>query len=175
MGRTRSEYESSGRRNLQHRMAPCREKANPECWPFRYTVESCAERPSPHQRDCMRTRPIMAITKKPAQTYNVDQRVSIGMDALDETQKRAVGEVIVDRDHFLAHASDPQKVETISKRGSVYSLSVPAGLKIIYKMSGEGIEVLDLMGKEILGKYGAKKQVAPNMPLKTPRKLKGPV
>ena len=117
----------------------------------------------------------MAITKKPAQTYNVDQRVSIGMDALDNIQKRAVGEVIVDRDHFLAHASDPQKVETISKRGSVYSLSVPIGLKIIYKMSGEGIEVLDLMGKEILSKYGAKKQVAPNMPLKTPMKLKGPV
>ena len=98
----------------------------------------------------------MAMTKKPAQRYYVDRRVAIGLDALDDTQKMAVGEVIIDRDHFLAHAADRHKVETISKRGSMYALSVPAGLKIIYKVRGENIEVLDLMGEGFLRRYARK-------------------
>jgi len=114
----------------------------------------------------------MAITKKPAQGYHVDRRVSIGLDALDDTQKRAVGEVIMDRDHFLAHAADRRKVETISERGSVYALRVPSGLNIIYKVSGDDIEVLDLMGEETLRKYGARKKASRNETAKRAGKLK---
>jgi hypothetical protein len=117
----------------------------------------------------------MAMTKKSAGGYHVDRRVSIGLDALDDAQKRAVGEVIIDRDHFLAHTVDRRNVETISKRESVYALSVPTGLNIIYKMSGEGIEVLDLMGNATLRKYGAKKKEASNKQPKSARKLKGSV
>ncbi len=47
----------------------------------------------------------MATTKKPAGRYDVDVRVTIGLDALDEIQKREVGEVIADRADFLAHAA----------------------------------------------------------------------
>jgi hypothetical protein len=105
----------------------------------------------------MKARPVVAITKKPARGYHVDGRVSIALDALNDTQKRAVGEVVVDLDHFLAHTADSGKVETISKTRSVYALSVPVGLNIIYKKTGESIEVLDLMGEETLRRYGAKK------------------
>jgi len=123
----------------------------------------------------MKMRPVMAITKKPARRYHVDGRVAIGLDALDEFQKKAVGEVIVDREHFLAHAADHRKVETISEKGSVYALSVPTGLNIIYKVSGGDIEVLDLMGKETLRKYGAKKKGASHKAPRPARKLKGSV
>ena len=88
----------------------------------------------------------MAITRKPAQRYHVDGRVAIGLDALNDAQKKAVGDVIIDRDHFLAHVADRRKVETISKKMSLYALSVPSGLNLIYKDSGGDIEVLDLMG-----------------------------
>jgi hypothetical protein len=123
----------------------------------------------------MKTGPVMARTKKPAGRYDVDGRVTIGLDALDEIQKRAVGEVIADRAHFLAHAADQRNVEPISKKGSVYALSLPTGLNIIYKVSGGDIEVLDLMGKETLRKYGAKKKVTRNKTLKPRGKPKGSV
>ena len=93
---------------------------------------------------------------------------------MDDTQKMAVGEVIIDRDHFLAHIADRHKVETISKRDSMYALSVPAGLKIIFKVSGEDIEVLDLMGEEFLRRYGAKNTPRNKTPRRA-RKLKGSV
>jgi hypothetical protein len=100
----------------------------------------------------------MAKTKKPAQRYYVDARMAIGLDALNDSQKTEVGGVIMDRDHFLAHVADRRKVETISKRMSLYALSVPSGLNVIYKNSGGDVEVLDLMGNGTLHKYGAKKK-----------------
>ena len=112
----------------------------------------------PRQHNFMRPEDAMAITKKPASWYHVDGRVSIALDALDEKQKKAVGKVIRDRDHFLAYAADCRKVETISKKRSVYALSVPTDLSIIYQVSGDAIEVLDLMGEAILRRYGAKKR-----------------
>jgi hypothetical protein len=99
---------------------------------------------------------VMANSKKPASTYHVDGRVSIALDALDEKQKKAVGRVIRDRDHFLAYAAGCGKVERISKKRSVYALSVPTDLSIIYQKLGDDIEVLDLMGQAILRRYRAK-------------------
>jgi hypothetical protein len=110
------------------------------------------------QHNFMRPEAALAITKTPANRYHVDVRVSIALDALDEKQKKAVGKVIRDRDHFLAYAADRRKVETISKKRSVYALSVPTDLNIIYQVSGDDIEVLDLMGEAILRRYGAKKK-----------------
>ena len=98
----------------------------------------------------------MPITKKPTSNYHVDGRVSIALDALDEKNKKAISKVIRDRDHFLAYA-DCGTVETISKKRSVYAVSVPTDLSIIYRVSGDHIEVLDLMGKAVLRRYGAKK------------------
>ena len=77
--------------------------------------------------------------------------------------------------HFLAHAADQRKVEAISTKGSVYALSLPTGLNIIYKVTGGDIEVLDLMGKETLRKYGAKKTATRNKTLKPRGKPKGSV
>ncbi len=99
----------------------------------------------------------MASSTKPASGYHVDERVSIALDALDEKQRKAVGKVIRDRDHFLAYAADRDKLQ-ISKKRSVYALGVATDLRIIYQISGEDIEVLDLMGEGILRRYGAKKK-----------------
>ena len=90
----------------------------------------------------------MAMAKKPPYEFRVDDRVHIGLDALDDSQKKAVHKAIMDRDHFLAHAADRRNVETISKKESIYAVSVPVGLRIIYKVSGEDIEILDLVGEE---------------------------
>jgi hypothetical protein len=117
----------------------------------------------------------MTITRKPAQRYYVDGRVAIGLDALNDAQKKAVGDVIIDRDHFLSHAADRRKVETISKKMSLYALSIPSGLNLIYKDSGGDIEVLDLMGNETLRKYGAKNKAGRKKTLKSAGKLKGAV
>jgi hypothetical protein len=99
----------------------------------------------------------MATTKKLARGYRIDERVSIALDALREKQKKAVANVIRDRDHFLAYAADREKFE-ISKKRSVYALSVPSDLRIIYQISGDDIVVLDLMGEAVLRRYGAKKK-----------------
>ncbi len=117
----------------------------------------------------------MAKTKKPAQRYRVDGRVAIGLDALNDSQKKEVGDVIIDRDHFLAHVADRHRVETISKKMSLYALSVPSGLNLIYKDSGGDIEVLDLMGNGTLLKYGAKKKAGRKSVPKSAAKVKGSV
>jgi hypothetical protein len=52
----------------------------------------------------------MAIVKKPMQGFKIDGRVSIALDALTEKQKKAVGGVLTDRDHFLASTADRRKV-----------------------------------------------------------------
>jgi hypothetical protein len=114
----------------------------------------------------------MAISKKTASGYHVDVRVYIALDALNDKQKKAVDEVIRDRDHFLAYAANHHNIETISKKESVYSLSVPTDLNIIYQISGDDIEVLDLMGEAFLRRYGAKKKPERKTPLKKTETLR---
>lgn len=122
----------------------------------------------------MKARPVVPITKKPARGYYVDGRVAIALDALNDTQKKSVDEVIIDLDHFLAHTADSGKVETISKARSVYALSLPTGLNIVFKKTEESIEVLDLMGEETMRKHGAKKPVRNKTP-KRPGKPNGSI
>ena len=83
--------------------------------------------------------------------------------------------MIIDRDHFLAHVADRHRVVTISQKMSLYALSVPSGLNLIYKDSGGDIEVLDLMGNGTLRKYGAKKKAGPKSMPKSASKVKGSV
>jgi hypothetical protein len=123
----------------------------------------------------MKTRQLVAITRKPAQRYHVDGRVAIGLDALNDAQKKAVGDVIIDRDHFLAQAADRRRVETISEKMSLYALSIPSGLNVVYKDSGGNIEILDLMGNATLRKYGAKNKVGRKKAPKSAGKVKDSV
>ena len=117
----------------------------------------------------------MAKTKKPAQRYRVDGRVAIGLDALNDAQKKEVDEVIRDRDHFVARVADRLKVETISDKMSLYALSVPSGLSVIFKESGGDIEILDLMGTEVLRNYGATTKARRKNAPTPARKVKGSV
>ena len=110
----------------------------------------------------------MAINIKSSEGFQIDDRVSIALDALDARQKGAIGRVLSDRDHFLSHTSNRRRVRRIfPKSQPVYAVSVPAGLDIIYRMSGDSIQVMDLMGRATLKRFGAKKR--PKHP-KAPKK-----
>ncbi|MFI5461597.1 MAG: BRcat domain-containing protein, partial [Isosphaerales bacterium] len=54
------------------------------------------------------TAPVSAADRSPG--YQIDRRVSIALDALDDKQKRAVGGVLTDRAHFIASTADSRKV-----------------------------------------------------------------
>jgi hypothetical protein len=88
--------------------------------------------------------------------FRVDGRVSIAMDALDGSQKRNVQRILADRDHFVACIADEGRVERLSRTRPVFALKVPPGMNIIYRWSGDRIEVPDLMGQAALRRYGAK-------------------
>jgi hypothetical protein len=103
----------------------------------------------------MIARLVMAVLKK-SPGFQVDGRVSIALDALDDEQKQAVGGVITDRAHFLASVSDSRKVRRISKDQSLYTLKVPSGLRIVYSKVGDEIVVMDLMRQATLDRYGRK-------------------
>ncbi len=98
---------------------------------------------------------VVAFVKK-LPGYQVDGRVSIALDALDDQQKQAVGGVITDRHRFLASTSDSRKVRRISEDPPLYSLKVPSGLRIIYSRVGDDIVVMDLMRQATLDRYGRK-------------------
>jgi len=100
----------------------------------------------------------MAVMKK-SPGYEIDRRVSIALDALDDKQKRAVGGVLTDRAHFIASTADSRKVRRISKNDSLYALNIPSGLRIIYAKVGDDIVVMDLMRKATLDRYGQRKAV----------------
>ena len=95
----------------------------------------------------------MAVIKK-SPDYQIDRRVSIGLDALDDEEKRAVEEIIADRDHFLAITSDSRKVRRISKDDPFYALKGPSGLRIIYSKVGDDIVIMDLMHQAVLDYFG---------------------
>ena len=76
----------------------------------------------------------MAVTNK-SPGYQIDGRVSIALDALDDEQKQAVKGVLSDRAHFIASTADRRKVRRIAGDDPLYALSIPSGLRII--SSGE--------------------------------------
>jgi hypothetical protein len=92
--------------------------------------------------------------------FQIDGRVSIALDALDDQQKQAVSGVISDRDHFLASVANSRRVRRISKDQSLYTLNVPSGLRIIYSKVGDDIVIMDLMMQATLDFFGQKKTKA---------------
>ena len=100
----------------------------------------------------------MPIIEKPAQGFHIQKRVFIHLDALSEEEKRVVGDVLCDRDHFVASTSDLSKVRKISESESVYAFSILPGVNLIYKVSGEEIEVLDMMAEAIMRRFAPKKK-----------------
>ena len=68
----------------------------------------------------------MTVARK-SPGYQIDGRVSIALNALDDKQKQAVTGVLVDRTRFLASTADRRKVRKISKDDPLYALSIPSG------------------------------------------------
>ncbi len=66
----------------------------------------------------------MAGTKKSA-GYRIDGRVSIALDALNDKQKQDVGEVITDREHFIARTADSRSVGKNLQRRSILRAAGP--------------------------------------------------
>jgi hypothetical protein len=110
----------------------------------------------------------MAVSKN-SPNYQVDGRVSIALDALDDEPRQAIAGIITDRVHFLASTADRRKVRRISKDHPFYSLRVPSGLRIIYSKVGDEIVVMDLMHQATLDQYGPKASQATRGPTKKVR------
>jgi hypothetical protein len=91
------------------------------------------------------------IKKSPG--YQIDGRVSIALDALDDNQKRVVESALIDRAHFVSRIADTSKVRRITTDDPLYALSIPSGLRIIYSQVGDDIVVMDLMRKATLDWY----------------------
>jgi len=100
----------------------------------------------------------MSIIEKPAQGFHIEKRVFIAFDALSPEEKRTIRDVLSDRDHFVASTSDLSKVRKVSKSEPVYAFRVLSEVNIIYKVSGEEIEVLDLMAEAPMRRYAPKKK-----------------
>jgi len=94
--------------------------------------------------------------ERKATDFKIDARVSIALDALSEKQKKSVGGLLSDRAHFVAGMANRRKNRKVSVSEPVYALSASPGLNIIYKLSGDDIEVLDLMGDATLQRFAPK-------------------
>ncbi len=103
----------------------------------------------------------MPNMKRSSAGYQIDGRVSIALDALNDKQKQDVTRVIADRDNFIASAANRRRVRKISKDNPVYALSVPSGLRIIFSKVGEDIVVMDLMRQAVLDQFGARQAGKP--------------
>ncbi len=86
--------------------------------------------------------------------FRVERRVRIGLDALDDWEKEVIGPLIGDRERFLAAQADPGRVEKISDEQSLYTLSLPSDLRLVFSKIGETIVIVDLMNKEFLDYFG---------------------
>ncbi len=115
----------------------------------------------------------MSVVDKTARGFQVDERVWIALDALDDSEKRAVEGILLDQSHFAAAMADRSKVKRISRTRLVFALDVTPLLYVIYKVSVERIEVLDLMGKAAFRRFGAKRKRVGSKSLKGSSRLKG--
>jgi hypothetical protein len=97
----------------------------------------------------------MSVAKK-TPGFEVDRRISIGMDVLDDDEKRNVEGILADRASFLASIADPRKVRRITTKEPFYALSIPNDLLIIYSKVGKDIVVEALMHKAVLEQFGEK-------------------
>ncbi len=104
---------------------------------------------------------IMPNMKRSSAGYQIDGRVSIALDALNDKQKQDVTRVIADRDNFIANAANRRRVRKISKDSPVYALSVPSGLRIIFSKVGDDIVVMDLMRQAVLDQFGERQAGKP--------------
>ncbi len=66
--------------------------------------------------------------------------------------------MLSDRDHFVASTADLGKVRKVSRSEPVYALRILPGVNLIYKVSGEEIEVLDLMAEALMRRFAPKKK-----------------
>ncbi len=101
----------------------------------------------------------MSIIEKPGQGFHIQKRVFIGLDSLSEEEKRTIRDALSDRDHFIASTADLGKVRKVSRSEPIYAFRVLSDVNIIYKVSGEEIEVLDLMAEAPMRRYAAEEEV----------------
>ena len=89
--------------------------------------------------------------------YQVDRRVSIGIDALDKPEQDAISSMIADRERFMTVAADSRKVRKLSKDRPLYSLRGPADLRILFTKVNDEIVVTDLMRQVTLDRLRPKR------------------
>jgi hypothetical protein len=101
----------------------------------------------------------------------LDRRVTIAMDALTASQKKALEPVLRDRDGFLANASRQAKAIRIPGREPLYKMDVGQGFKVAYSIVDGAVIVQDVMKKAPSRTAGVNKKVKPVPKAKGPVKL----
>jgi hypothetical protein len=89
--------------------------------------------------------------------FEIDRRVTIAMDALTPSQKVVLDLILHDKENFVKYASVPGRAHRLSANEPVYKMEVgSAGLQLIYSMIGDDIDVLDIMHKKTMNRFGPK-------------------
>jgi hypothetical protein len=88
---------------------------------------------------------------------DVDRRVGIAMDALAPSERRAVGRVLASPKLFERIAAAPGKVRKIKASEQLYTLEVTPSLRLVFRETPEGTEVLDLIGREALNRLTSRR------------------
>lgn len=95
--------------------------------------------------------------------FEIDRRVAIAIDALTPKQKEGLGQVLCDKEHFIKYASVPGRTQRLSAKEPVYEMRVgSSGLRLIYSKVGDNIDVLDVMHKKTMDRFGPKKKRKPD-------------
>ena len=100
----------------------------------------------------------MSTIDTPAQGYHIHRRVSFGLGALSEEEKRTIRDVLSSRDRLVASTADPGRVRRVSRSEPIYALSILSDVNIIYKVSGGEIEVPHLMSEPLMRQFAPKRK-----------------
>ena len=93
----------------------------------------------------------MATVEQPVQNFKVERSVLIGLDALKDQERKAIGKILESKESFVAKIDQGRRLAEGSR---FFSLPAPGGLRIIYSKDQNNIVVVSLMLEEVLDQYG---------------------
>lgn len=105
------------------------------------------------REDC---EPSMAV-KHSISRFSVNPRIFISYDALNSEDRLLVDDGVLNQDHFLAQIAKPGRTRRIKISPPLYSVNISKDLRAIYRKTRNGIEVVELIRKKTLEKYGVYK------------------
>lgn len=90
--------------------------------------------------------------------FQVDHRVRIALDAMDQKDKIAVQQVIGDKEVFVAHEQQKGAIRKLPNSQGLFVMNAGPGLRVVYSKHGDQIVVQDLMRKTTADRYLLKRR-----------------